>query len=129
MSTAAITIWWIGIGGFLGANARYWLGRAITERTGNAFPWGTLAVNLTGAFLIGMIAQWLLLRESDPPAWRLFLVVGVLGGYTTFSSYALEIVSLLQSDRAARAVAYLVISNVIGVLVCALGVTLARRLG
>lgn len=128
MGTAMITIWWVGIGGFLGANARYWLGRAIVERTGSAFPWGTLAINLSGAFLIGVIAQLLLIRQEDSPAWRWFLVVGVLGGYTTFSSYALEIVALLQSDRALRAAAYLIASNVLGVALCLLGVTLVRRL-
>ncbi len=127
MSTA-ITIWWVGIGGFLGANARYWLGRAIVERTGSAFPWGTLLINITGAFLIGVIAEVLLMRQDAPPAWRLFLVIGVLGGYTTFSSYALEIVALLQSDRTMRALAYLAFSNVAGIALCLLGVTLARRL-
>lgn len=123
-----MTIFWVGIGGFLGANARYFIGRAIVERSGSAFPWGTLFVNLTGAFLIGVIAQLLLLREGDSPAWRLLLVVGVLGGYTTFSSYALEIVALLQSDRMIRALVYLVASNVLGIALCLLGVTLVRRL-
>lgn len=85
-----MTLLWVGLGGFLGANARYLLGRAIIERYGAAFPWGTLAINLTGAFLIGVIAEWLLLRQDAPDSWRLFLVIGVLGGYTTFSSYALR---------------------------------------
>lgn len=123
-----MTLFWVGIGGFLGANVRYFIGRAIVERTGSVFPWGTLFINLTGAFLIGVIAQLLLLREGDSPAWRLLLVVGVLGGYTTFSSYALEIVALLQSDQMMRALAYLVASNVLGIALCLLGVTLVRRL-
>lgn len=123
-----MTIFWVGIGGFLGANARYWIGRMLVERYGSAFPWGTLFVNLTGAFLIGVIAQLLLMREESSPAWRLLLVVGVLGGYTTFSSYALEIVALLQSDQMMRALAYLVASNVLGIGLCLLGVTLVRRL-
>ena len=122
-----MTILWVGIGGFLGANARYLLGRAIVERYGSAFPWGTLVVNLTGAFLIGVIAQLLLLRQDDDPAWRLFLVVGILGGYTTFSSYALEIVALMRSDQLWRAMAYLAASNVAGIALCYLGVSLARR--
>lgn len=123
-----MTVFWVGIGGFLGANARYWIGRAIVERYGAAFPWGTLVVNLTGAFLIGVIAQVLLLRQDDSPAWRLLLVVGVLGGYTTFSSYTLEIVALLQSDRLWRALAYLTVSNLAGIALCLLGVTLGRRM-
>jgi len=128
MSMTMSAIWWVGIGGFVGANARYWLGRAIVERTGSSFPWGTLVVNISGAFLIGVIAQLLLMRQDDPPAWRLFLVVGVLGGYTTFSSYTLEVVALLQSDRVMWAGAYLVASNGLGIALCLLGVTLVRRL-
>lgn len=123
-----MTLLWVGIGGFLGANARYVIGRALVERYGSAFPWGTLAVNLTGAFLIGVIAQLLLLRQDDSPEWRLLLVVGVLGGYTTFSSYALEIVTLLRSDQMMRAMGYVLASNVLGVGLCWLGVSLARRL-
>jgi len=122
-----MTLLWIGLGGFLGANARYLLGRAIVERAGAGFPWGTLAVNLTGAFLIGVIAEWLLLRQDSPDAWRLFLVVGVLGGYTTFSSYAFEIVALLRDDKLLRALAYVLVSNVAGIALCFLGVALARR--
>jgi CrcB protein len=122
-----MTVLWVGIGGFLGANARYWLGRAIVERTGSAFPWGTLVINLTGAFLIGLVAQLLLQRQDDPPVWRLLLIVGVLGGYTTFSSYALEIVALLRSDQMTRAMAYLLASNVFGIALCFLGMELARR--
>lgn len=123
-----MTLLWVGLGGFLGANARYLLGRAIIERYGAAFPWGTLAINLTGAFLIGVIAEWLLLRQDAPDSWRLFLVIGVLGGYTTFSSYALEIVALLRSDQLMRAMAYLLASNVLGIGLCFLGVSLVRRL-
>jgi CrcB protein len=123
-----VTLLWVGLGGFLGANARYFLGRAIVERAGAGFPWGTLAVNLTGAFLIGVIAEWLVLRHGSADSWRLFLVVGVLGGYTTFSSYALEIVNLMRHDKLLRAMAYLLVSNVAGVALCFLGVMLARRL-
>jgi CrcB protein len=119
---------WVGIGGFLGANARYLIGRTIVERYGAAFPWGTLAINLTGAFLIGVIAQLLLLRANDDPMWRLLVVVGFLGGYTTFSSYALELVALLEGDQLWRALAYLAVSNAAGVGLCWLGITLTRRL-
>lgn len=122
-----MTLLWVGLGGFLGANARYFLGRAILERAGAGFPWGTLAVNLTGAFLIGLIAEWLVLRQDTPDAWRLFLVVGVLGGYTTFSSYSLEIVALLRHEKVLRAMAYLLVSNVAGIALCFLGVALAKR--
>lgn len=124
-----MTLLWVGLGGFLGANARYLLGRAMVERYGAAFPWGTLAINLTGAFLIGVIAEWLLLRQDAPESWRLLLVVGVLGGYTTFSAFALEIVALMRDDKVLRAMAYLLASNVLGIFLCFLGVELVRRLG
>ncbi len=122
-----MTVLWVGLGGFLGANLRYLLGRAIVERYGAAFPWGTLAINLTGAFLIGVIAEWLLLREDVPASWRLFLVIGVLGGYTTFSSFALEIVALMRDDKLLRAMTYLLVTNVAGIALCFFGVALARR--
>lgn len=121
----------VGVGGFIGANLRHLLGDAIGGRynTGSSgFPWGTLAANLSGAFLIGLISEWLLLRHNAPDSWRLFLVVGVLGGYTTFSSYTQEIVNLLRDDKLPRAMVYLLVSNVAGITLCLLGLLLAKRL-
>ena len=123
-----MTLLWVGLGGFLGANARYLLGRMIVERYGAGFPWATLAINVTGAFLIGVIAELLLIRQDDAPAWRIFLVIGVLGGYTTFSSYALEVVALLRDDKLLRAMAYVLVSNVAGITLCLCGLLLAKRL-
>src|SRR6476661_8817976 len=86
---------WVGLGGFLGANARYILGLWIVGRVGSAFPWNTLLINVTGSLAIGVILTVLTERIVADPAWRLFLVVGFLGGYTTFSSYTFEAISLL----------------------------------
>lgn len=119
---------WIGLGGFLGANARFYLGRLITHILGTTFPWATGIVNLSGAFLIGIVATLFADRLTDHEATRLFLIVGLLGGYTTFSSYTLESVALLQEGRILPALGYVIGSNVLGLLACAAGIALAKSL-
>ena len=113
---------WIGIGGFLGANVRYFLGHTITQRLGTLFPYSTLIVNLTGAFLIGMIVTVLTDRVVDDRFWRQLVVTGFLGGYTTFSSYTYEAVRLIQEGRWSATLLYVVGSNVLGLLACFAGV-------
>lgn len=120
---------WIGIGGFFGANARFYLGREIGNRLGTLFPYGTMIVNLTGAFLIGIIFTLLTERFVADPLWRQLIVVGFLGGYTTFSSFTLEAVSLMQEGRWTSALLYLVGTNMLGLLACFLGIALARTVG
>lgn len=120
---------WIGIGGFVGANARYIVGRFIGQHLGTSFPWGTGIVNLTGAFLIGMIVTLLTDRAVDDPVWRQLIIVGFLGGYTTFSSYTLEAVTMMQDGRWAPAVSYILGSNVLGLLACFGGIWLVRAIG
>ena len=85
---------WVGLGGFLGANARYALGVWLVGRWGMAFPWSTLLINVTGSLAIGLILTVLTEKLVVDPAWRLLLVVGFLGGYTTFSSYTFEALTL-----------------------------------
>ena len=70
---------WVGIGGFCGANARYWLGRWVAERVSTSFPSGTLLINVSGSLLIGILMILLTERLNVDPAWRLLLVVGFLG--------------------------------------------------
>jgi CrcB protein len=123
-----MTVLWIGLGGFLGANARYFAGKALLERFGTGFPWGTLAVNVSGSLAIGLILEFIAERAVADPAYRLLLVVGFLGGYTTFSSYAFETVSLVESDRWARAGTYILASNGLSLVACFAGMHLARRI-
>ena len=85
------------LGGALGSGARYGLGRAVTAWLGAGFPWGTLSVNVLGGLAAGLVAG-VLLRLDGAEGWRLLLSVGFLGGFTTFSSFALDLVALL--DRA-----------------------------
>ena len=119
---------WIGIGGFLGANARYGLSRFVADRLGGGFPYGTFLVNISGSLAIGVILIVLTERVVTDPAWRLLVVVGFLGGYTTFSSYTFEALTLMERGDWARAAAYVLGSNAIGLLACAIGMAVARSL-
>src|SRR5437016_14216955 len=84
------------IGGGIGALARYVLGAAIAARIGGRFPLGTLVINVTGSFLIGFLMAIFTERLQPHPNWRLLLVVGVLGGYTTFSTFEYETFRAVQ---------------------------------
>jgi CrcB protein len=117
---------WVGAGGSLGANARYILGRWIAGRVGAAFPYSTLLINVTGSLAIGVILTLLAERIVADPAWRLLLVVGFLGGYTTFSSYTFEGLTLLRAGNWPGALGYVVGSNVAGLVAAYLGMVLAR---
>jgi CrcB protein len=115
----------VSLGAALGANARYWLGAWIGGKYGATFPWGTLVVNLTGCFLIGLYLA-LAIRFAWSPSWRLFVVMGVLGGYTTFSSFGYEAFALLVQGRYERAFLYTTGSVVLGLIGVWLGTVAAR---
>ena len=119
---------WVGVGGFLGANARFGLTRLLVDRLNGGFPYATFIVNVTGSLAIGILLTLMTQRLTDP-VWRLFAVVGFLGGYTTFSTYSFEAVVLLQQGRAARALLYVLGSNLLGLLACYGGIVLARNVG
>lgn len=91
----------IGIGGFIGTVARYWLSGFISDRWGASFPWGTFTVNVMGSFLIGFIAAWGSQegRHIIQPITRDFLMIGILGGYTTFSSFSLQTLNLMREGQ------------------------------
>ncbi len=120
---------WVGLGGFLGANARYALGRWLVDRLGASFPYHTFIINVTGSFAIGLVLTLLTERLIADPAWRLLLVVGFLGGYTTFSSYTYEGLALLAAGDWPRALGYVAGSNVLGLAAAYLGLVLARAVG
>lgn len=118
---------WVGLGGFLGANARYWIGGWVAARYGAALPWATLTVNVTGSFLLGLISTILAERTGAPPAWRLLLPIGFLGSYTTFSTFELETWTIARAD-APRAWLYVGLSLALGLAAVALGLRLGRHL-
>jgi CrcB protein len=120
---------WVGIGGFLGANARYALSLWVVNRVGAGVPLHTLLINVTGSLAIGVLLVLLTERFLVDPAWRLLLVVGFLGGYTTFSSYTAEAFSLAEEGAWLQAVWYVLGSNGLGLAAAYLGVVLGRTIG
>lgn len=112
-------------GGAIGSGARYLVGRVALARFGPGFPWGTLAVNLIGGALMGLLAGLLARHGGDEPA-RLLFGVGVLGGFTTFSAFSLETVLMLQRGDIATAALYVALSVTGAVLALFLGLQAAR---
>ena len=91
-----MAIWWVGLGGFLGANARYLLGGYISHRWGATFPLGTFVINVTGSFILGFFMAYAQNRAWVEPGARLLFAVGFVGAYTTFSTFEFESMRLLQ---------------------------------
>ncbi len=116
---------WIAVGGLVGCNARFVVGRAVISRIGEAAS-GTFLVNITGAFLIGLIATVVAERAVGSSVARPLLIIGFLGGYTTFSSYTLEAVTWLDQGEFGHALLYAVGMNLIGLIACYLGIVAAR---
>ena len=116
----------IGLGGFLGANVRYLVGGWIADRMGVGFPYGTLAINVTGSFIIGLFLTLISERFVAPPSARLFFAIGFLGAYTTFSTFTFESLALLQSRAYLLAATNLVGSLVLGMVAVTLGVIVGR---
>jgi len=107
-----MAIWWVGLGGFLGANARYLLGGWISERLGTVFPYGTFVINVTGSFILGFFMAYAQERPWIAPSARLMFAVGFVGAYTTFSTFEYETMRLIQ-DREVL----LAMLNVVGSLI------------
>jgi CrcB protein len=114
------------LGGALGALARWGVGLAL-PRPDDGWPWATLLVNLTGCLVMGVLVGALARRDVEPVWVRPFLAVGVLGGYTTYSAFALEVVELTDAGAAALAAGYVLVSVLGGVLAVAAGVAAVRR--
>ncbi len=116
----------ISIGAVLGANARYWLGGWAAERFGTTFPYGTLIINLTGSFVLGLFITLITDRFLVDPNWRLLVAIGFLGSYTTFSSYTYESVNLLLKGQTWLGLLNLFGSSFLGGLAAIGGVYLAK---
>jgi fluoride exporter len=114
-------------GGGLGALARYAGASAIMTRFGGRFPLGTLVINVTGSFSIGFLMTLLTERFKLDPAWRLLLVVGFLGGYTTFSSFEWETYTAVREGGLWTGMLNVASSVMLGYVAVWLGVMLARR--
>ena len=115
----------VALGGSLGAIARYGVSTAVYRLTDPSFPWGTLAVNLIGSFVIGVLAE-LFDIVLIPAGWRLMLAIGFLGAFTTFSTFSLETVNLLRDGEMGLALTNVVVSNVFGIALVLAGVLSTR---
>ena len=118
----------VGIGGFLGASARYLLGGVIHRWLPATFPWGTFAINVTGCFGIGLVVALAEERMVLGPTIRLFLTVGVLGGYTTFSSFGYETMVLVREGSFGAAALNVLAQVALGLFSVWAGAAAARML-
>ena len=116
------------LGGALGAGARHLVGAFLLRQAQGGWPWGTFAVNLGGAFLAGLLFAWLEGRGAAADAWRAFLIVGFLGGLTTFSALMLECLLFERTGRPAMIVAYLATSLAGGLVLVWAGALAGRAL-
>jgi len=118
----------IGLGGFAGAIARYAVDGAVSDRTGGGFPWGTLVINATGSFVLGLLFALTTERAILPADIRGPLMIGFLGAYTTFSTWMLESWRLIEGGSYAAAVANLGGSVVVGLIAVSAGLVIGRAI-
>jgi CrcB protein len=126
--TTDMTLLWVMTGSALGAMARVWLVQSLQKEAGHGFPWGTLVVNVSGALIIGLLAGGLLprLAPTSQSGWSL-LVIGVLGSYTTVSSFSLQTLALWQSKQLRQACLNVLASMLLCLCAVAVGLMLAHR--
>lgn len=118
----------VAAGGALGAIGRFLVGHWAVTSLGTGFPWGTLIVNVLGSFLIAVLAFALVERGGGGAALRAFAIAGVLGGFTTFSAFSLDALSLFERGDAWLAALYVAASVLLSIGACALGFALVRSL-
>ena len=118
----------IAAGGAIGALLRYWVSTAVQGRTTSIFPYGTLTVNVIGSLLIGFLYIWLIERLAVGPAVRAFMLIGVLGAFTTFSTFSIETLNLMESGHLGKALVNMLVSVIVCTGAAGLGVLAARQL-
>jgi CrcB protein len=121
-------LWYIAVGSAVGGVGRYLLGGLVQRSFAGTFPVGTLFVNLTGSFLLGLILRYAVDTPTVTPEVRALLTVGLCGGYTTFSTFSYESLALMEDGDWGRAGAYIVLSLGLSLLATFLGVAAAREL-
>ena len=123
-----VNLLWVGLGGSLGAMSRFLLANAIFKWMDKPYPFGTLSVNLIGSFAIGVAYIWLVEHEFGGDAHRHLMMVGFLGAFTTFSTFSLESLTLIQQGRFGAALSYIALSLAGCMLATALGMILTKQL-
>ncbi len=121
-------IWYIAAGSALGGVSRYLIGGLVQRAAGPAFPTGTLIVNVTGSFLLGLVIAYAIETPSVSSELRAFLTIGFCGGYTTFSTFSFEATRMLQTGAWARAGLYVGLSVLLSLGAIATGLLAARQL-
>ena len=117
----------IALFGAIGTLARYGLQGVVQIKMGSTFPYGTLLINLTGCFFLGLVGQLTLNRMIISPDWRVAIAVGFFGGYTTFSSFGWETAKMLEAGEWLRAGTYVASSVVLGLILSVAGINIANR--
>jgi len=118
----------ISSGAVVGANARYLISRFLAKFMGPVFPYGTLVINVLGSFIAGFFMIWATHRVIVDPRWRLLIVVGFCGGFTTFSSYAYESIAYLEQGQWALLTTNVVANNFLSLIAALAGMSLAKVL-
>ena len=118
----------IAIGGASGALLRFWTSQGVHLLFGRSFPFGTLAVNVIGSFLMGILTVYLLERTQLSPEWRAALLIGLLGAFTTFSTFSIETLNLLEQGEQLKALMNVVLSVGLCLVATGLGLLIGRQL-
>lgn len=116
----------VGIGGAIGSMARYLIAGWVQPASWSGFPYGIFIVNVTGGLIMGIFTEAMALKFNVSPEWRAFLTTGILGGYTTFSTFSLEASLLIQRHAYGQATAYIVGSALLSIIALFMGLWLVR---
>lgn len=119
---------WISLGAVVGASARYLVSRVVARAAGASFPYGTLLINITGSFILGLFLVWSTERAVADPRWRLLIAIGFCGSYTTFSSYAYESFALFEQGQYALFAGNVVANNLLCLAGVMAGAAIARSI-
>lgn len=118
----------IAMGGAVGALLRYWVSTGVHLLAGRAFPYGTLAVNVSGSLLMGLLYVLIIERMDVDPLWRGALLIGLLGAFTTFSTFSIETLNLLENGEPVKAAVNVLASVSVCIVACWLGMVAGRQL-
>jgi fluoride exporter len=120
---------WVSLGAIVGASSRYFVGRYVARAITVSFPLGTLLINITGSFILGLFLVWSTERAVPDPRWRLLIAIGFCGSYTTFSSYAFESFALVEQGSYLLFAANVLANNLLCLAGVLAGAVIARSLG
>jgi len=119
-------ILWVAAGGAIGACLRHVSGMIALRIMGSGFPWGTLLVNVTGSLVMGLFIAWMTKKTGTSNEIRLFVATGILGGFTTFSAFSLDVANMIERGAMAHALGYITASVIISVIAIFIGLWFGR---